>query len=300
MSQPFRIVDFTSEIGNRGFANPSYYTVEIFPPVALSRSSTQDSAWRNLPLRIETAALPSRQILTHDLRTIGPIRKVPYAYTTQPFTIRIILSETMYEREFFQSWQDLILGQSRKKDQASTTGTFDTGFYDDATQDAQIVIKTFGTSPKWQTSGSNRPERSLFGELTDIARAVGFDPSVIPGVTRPTNQNRTISEAYKVTLLRPFPTIIQEVPLSWSSSENYAHLDVIFDYHYAQEENLFYRQENEVTVPEGRRSLAESLRQGVNALNRFRPVVAGIRSGGFVSSITNNARVAIGSVNPFR
>lgn len=289
MSQPFRIGEFTSELANRGFVNTSYYTVEITPPSIMANSLPQNLA-RSLPLRIETASLPSRQVLTHNLRLIGPERKIPYAYTTAaPFTCRIILSETMIEREFFLRWQDIFLGQTRRgvTTAGDSFGIFDSGYYDDATDTSAIIIKTFATSPKWQTTTTN--------QLMDVARSFNVDTKDISKLTKSKEKERSITESCSIKLLKVYPIVVADVPLGWGEGATYGTLDVTFEYYYAEEEHKSYDQSitSEFSKLPGAGKLSK-------LPDRFKPIVSGIKSAGLITSAKNNAKVAIKSANPFK
>lgn len=61
-------------------------------------------------LNCHTVNLPSRSFLTQDYTVHGPIRKIPYQETFEDLSTTFYLSESMKEREFFDSWLDLIGG----------------------------------------------------------------------------------------------------------------------------------------------------------------------------------------------
>ena len=282
----FNLTGFISNMHDTGIARPAYFMVMITPPDELRKDkiATID---RSLMLRIESASLPTRNILTHDQRYYGPIRKIPYGYLSQDLTITVILSEDMREREFFMRWQDSILGASRTmgigKQPIVTQAPFDVGYYDTGTKGAAVEIMTYGTSPS--VRGAQNNSRSLFGEIQGIAQAVGFDPSMIisplglnvfGGAIR---QDRNIDYAYRATLIEPFPLNIAEVPLSWAD-DGYARLTIQFSYRYFQEEHAVFPDES----PKG--SLANLVRGGINSLNRFAPVFSLIKGKGLGGAVT--------------
>ncbi len=282
----FNLTGFISNMHDTGIARPAYFMVMITPPDELRKDkiATID---RSLMLRIESASLPTRNILTHDQRYYGPIRKIPYGYLSQDLTITVILSEDMREREFFMRWQDSILGASRTmgigKQPIVTQAPFDVGYYDTGTKGAAVEIMTYGTSPS--VRGAQNNSRSLFGEIQGIAQAVGFDPSMITsplglnvfgGAIR---QDRNIDYAYRATLIEPFPLNIAEVPLSWAD-DGYARLTIQFSYRYFQEEHAVFPDES----PKG--SLANLVRGGINSLNRFAPVFSLIKGKGLGGAVT--------------
>lgn len=289
-SDKFNLTGFISNMHKTGIARPAYFAVMITPPTSMMQDNTS-SIPRTLMLRIESASLPTRNVLTHDQRYYGPIRRIPYGYLSQDLTITVILSEDMREREFFMRWQDKILGPSRTMGRAGQTivqhAPFDVGYYDTGTKGAMVQIMTYGTSPSMQ--GAQNSSRSLFGELQGIAQAVGYDPSMI---TNPLglnifggaiNQDRNIDYAYRASLLEPFPLNIAEVPLSWAD-DGYARLTIQFSYRYFQEEHATFPD----TTRDG--SLANLVRGGINSLNRFAPVFSLIKGqglGGVVNAIGN-------------
>jgi len=284
----FNLKNFVANMHETGFAKPAYFMVIITPPNAL-RTDNTTSIPRTLSLRIESASLPTRNVLTHDQRYYGPTRKIPYAYLSQDLTLTVILSEDMREREFFMRWQDSILGPSRTMGRGGQPvarhAPFDVGYYDTGTKGASIEIHTYCTSPSMQSARSS--PRSLFGELSGIAQAVGFDTTAI---TNPfglnifgTQQEREIDFAYRVTLLEPFPLNIADVPLSWAD-DGYGKLTIQFTYRYFQEEH--------VKFPDARpdASISNVIRGGINTLNRFAPAFSLIRGQGL-----NGAFSATGS-----
>ena len=270
---PFSLKEFNAEINKSGIANPSYFAVLITLPEKLISNFPQFG--KSMLLRIESASLPTRSILTHDQRYYGPIRRIPYGFTAMDLTMSIILSEDMREREVLMRWQDLMLGNARtRKDGTGSEpiGIFDAGYYEDAVQGASIELFTYATSPEGQ-GGSTR---SLIGELGNLASAVGFDPSI---VTNPlgfnlSNTNRTVKESYSIQLVEPFPLAINEIPMSWSSGNEYARLNVVFQHRYTREKNT---KENN-TKDSSLEPISDFVRNGISAFNRFRPVVSFIRS----------------------
>lgn len=285
-SDKFGVTGFVSNLHKTGIARPAYFMVMITPPTSLMSDNTATIP-RTLMLRIESASLPTRNILTHDQRYYGPIRRIPYGYLSQDLTITVILSEDMREREFFMRWQDKILGPSRTmglgRQPMVTQGAFDVGYYDTGTKGAMVQIMTYGTSPSMQ--GAQNNSRSLFGEIRGVAQAVGYDTSAI---TNPMglnifggaiNQDRNIDYAYRASLLEPFPLNIAEVPLSWAD-DGYARLTIQFSYRYFQEEHAMFPDVSQ------NGSLANLVRGGINSLNRFAPVFSLIKGQGLGGAVT--------------
>lgn len=307
----FNVKEFTSEIGKSGFASPAYFMVMITPPSTLA--ANLKTLTRAMPLRIEQASMPTRSILRHEQRYYGPPRQIPYGFVSQDITFTVILSEDMREREFFMAWQDIILGNSRTMSQAGNlaggkggirNGMYDVGYYDDATKDSCIELMTYATSPALQSSGGKKP--GLFSELKEIARAVGFDPSPL---TDPFGLNlfggqkeRDIEHACHVKLIEPFPLSVNELPLSWGD-DSYAKLQVTFQYRLAQEIVPTFKTPTENT------SIANMIRGGIQAFNRFAPTFSLIKGQGIGGAVrasasqvgmgARNAGVAQKSILPF-
>lgn len=300
LAVPFNLTEFNAEIAKSGIARPSYFIVMITLPTQLSSAFPQFQ--RSIPLRIETASLPTRIVLTHDQRYYGAPRRIPYGYASQDLAFTVILSEDYREREVFLAWQDMMLGISRTYRTGQSTvpvGVFDAGYYKDAIEGASVELRMYGTSPASQ-SASNSP-RTMFGELQDIASAVGFDTSIItsplgfniPGLTG----TRTIDAALKINLVEPFPINVNEVPLSWAD-DGYARLNVIMQHRYVKEVST-------VTPEAGTGTgMIGMLRSGINSFNQFKPIVSLIRNNGasgLVSSIGGSiSSSATNALNNFR
>ena len=275
----FNLKNFVANMHETGFAKPAYFMVIITPPTALRMDNTA-SIPRTLSLRIESASLPTRNVLTHDQRYYGPTRKIPYGYLSQDLSLTVILSEDMREREFFMRWQDSVLGPSRTMGVGGQPvvqhAPFDVGYYDTGTKGASIEIHTYGTSPSIQSVRSS--PRSLFGELSGIAQAVGYDTSIL--TNNPfgldifgSQQARELDFAYRVSLKEPFPLNIADVPLSWGD-DSYGKLTIQFSYRYFEEEHVKFPDAR----PDG--SISNMLRGGISTLNRFAPAFSLIKSQG--------------------
>lgn len=285
----FNLREFTAEINKTGFARPSYFMMMITLPHALVTEFPEFG--RSMQFRVEACALPTRILLSADQRYYGAPRRIPYGFASQDMAMTVILSEDMREREVFMRWQDLAVGNARTRRDglgSPPVAVFDAGYYKDATDGATVTIKTYATSPLLQ--GGVSSSRTLVGELTEVARSVGFDPSI---VTDPlgfnlfgSNSNRQIDSAYAVDLVEPFPINVAEVPLNWSE-DGYARLNVIMQHRYAKEVNAFAPNPQETA---GNGSIADLLRNGIQIFNRFQPAISLIRAnglGGALSSIGN-------------
>jgi len=275
MGNPFNIDAFSAELGKHGTANPAYFTVMITQPNTMMQSEP-------LLLRIESASMPSRTIVTHDQRYYGPMRRIPYAFNSSNFTINVILSEDMREREFFMQWQSLLMGQSSNGVQGPVQpGEFDVGYYDTATKTAKVELKTYATSPAMQ--GQGKSKKSLVSELVNIAQSIGFDPSII---TNPFGLKNTISSvnidaSYTINLVEPFPIQIHEVQMDWNNGGQYAKLTVDIQYRYFTETHANFQTPGN--------NDAFSLRKGVNMFNRFIPILSLVKSQGVGGALRSSA-----------
>lgn len=285
---PFKLTDFTAEMNKGGFAKPSYFLMAINLPTALKIPDAIGAA-RSMQFRVESASLPTRIVLTHDQRYYGPQRRIPYGYAAQDLAFTVILSEDMREREMFMRWQDLALGQSRTTYKgAAVEGIFDAGYYDTAVGGASVELLTYATTPEGQAKSST--PASIFGEIRNIASAVGFDTTQI---THPLGfnifgnlQDQPVNHSVKITLIEPYPINVNEVPLSWSD-DGYARLNVIMQHRYITEETRY------ASESAGGNDIAGLLRSGVNAFNRFKPIISLIREngvGGALNSFTSQIR----------
>lgn len=279
----FRLNEFIAEINKTGIARPSYFMVMITLPTALTTEFPEFG--RSMQFRVESASLPTRTILTHDQRYYGPIRRIPYGFASMDLTMSVILSEDMREREVFMRWQDLLVGQSRtRKDGMGKfpTAVFDAGYYEDGIAGASVELRTYATSPAMQNA-AGAPRRTILGEVEEIARSLGYDPSLL---TRPYgfnlfgDQDQNIDASYTVELVEPFPTVVNEVPLSWSE-DGYARLNVAIQYRYTKEVSRF------AAYPRENGSVAGLLRTGLNTFNRFEPTIALIRREGVGGALEN-------------
>lgn len=59
-------------------------------------------------LRVGSASLPGRSLSTHEHRTTGLFRKMPYHMQYNELTLEFILSRSMYERTLIEAWQDIV------------------------------------------------------------------------------------------------------------------------------------------------------------------------------------------------
>ena len=109
-------------------ARPSRFYVDfIVPDVVGKKSNTaangQNSLSQRLHLRCETAELPGKSFMTHDLKIYGPTEKFPYQHQYNDINFTFIVSGDMLEKTIFDDWMDYISPSFITS--STKTGTFD-------------------------------------------------------------------------------------------------------------------------------------------------------------------------------
>jgi hypothetical protein len=145
----FTVNEFISNINSRGVAYKSDFEVRILPrqgfrseyirrsgPAAISPNAVLE----DLTFRIEATELPGRAVQTIDYRDHGVLRKIGYNAQYSDVGITIICSEDLREREFFDIWQDIIVGDHRSLvDTGVIDKKFNAGYYDDYICDMELI-----------------------------------------------------------------------------------------------------------------------------------------------------------------
>ena len=277
----FNISEFSAEIGKRGVAKPNYFSVMLTLPRAI-RGFFETS---HMPLRIESASIPARSLMTIEQRYHGPTRKIPYSFQTEPMTLRVLLSENMIEREIFMAWQDMAISAGgrasyrRSQGRPQKVGGFDATYYDEMT--GQVDVLQFAESPKYQTPSAVGIASSVIRGGTDLQSLVG---DVIDAFN-PLNQNiynapgdRTVFPLYQIKLTEAYPITINDVEMDWGA-DGAAKLTVQMQYFTAEErhpdalpfENLY--------------GLEMLLRGTVNTLDRFSPLISLFSQNGLAGGV---------------
>lgn len=234
----FNVSEFSAEIGKRGVAKPSHFSVLLNLPPAIRNFF--DTAF--IPFRIERASLPNRTLMTIDQRYHGPVRQIPYSFMHQPMDLRIILSDNMVEREVLMSWQDLAVssggraGYRRGGSRSRGVGIFDSTFYDEIT--GSVDILQFPETPEFQSEAATSITESLsngdFGSiLTNTADLLNPFNLNIFGSSR----SQSVRPQYRINLQEAFPINIGEVELDWSAGDQIAKLNVQMQFFIATEEH---------------------------------------------------------------
>jgi hypothetical protein len=146
----FNIINFQSELNQRGLAKTSHYDVDF--------TGLSDMPWtsglnisRELSLRCEAAELPGRSITTLETRTYGPLRKIAYGQIYTDMTLTFIASQNLRERVLFEKWHEYMLGISEDNGLSNNMNTYNVQYYKNYTinlivsqyQDAKNNIPTY-------------------------------------------------------------------------------------------------------------------------------------------------------------
>jgi|TARA_R110001606_G_C15322873_1_gene644811 hypothetical protein len=127
----FDINKFTAELNKSGMARSSDFECVIDTKSILGLNEVSSS----LQFRLESTSLPMRSVQPIDYKDYGYPYKIGGMANTVEIEMVIICSEDLRERDFFMSWQDLIVGKHRKKEignnEATRKNMFDVGYYDD-------------------------------------------------------------------------------------------------------------------------------------------------------------------------
>lgn len=120
------IGSFSAIIGQNGVARSSDFMVNITKPKKLNFNVPSD-----LRARIDTINIPGRTIQSFEYKSYGPAYKIGYNDLYGDCQINIMLSPNFREKQFFQRWQDLIVGFGRSSTNFEQPGAFDIGYYHD-------------------------------------------------------------------------------------------------------------------------------------------------------------------------
>jgi hypothetical protein len=98
------IEDFLSSF-TTDLARPNRFDVTIVTPTLLL---TNSGYAERLNFRCENAELPGRTFMTHDQKIYGPTEKFPYQNSYNDLNLTFIVSDDMFERQFFDNWMNFI------------------------------------------------------------------------------------------------------------------------------------------------------------------------------------------------
>jgi len=90
-----------------GFALNNKYVIDFSPPVG--GVPWDNTIVNRLRIMAETAAMPPKSLATSEKNIYGPVFQIPYRSTFVEVAINFILTDSMEEKKFFDSWQNFIL-----------------------------------------------------------------------------------------------------------------------------------------------------------------------------------------------
>jgi hypothetical protein len=206
---PFNIAEFNAEISKSSIAHTSHFEGWIVGgPGTYSKSGKVPAnilrrfgVEAGMRFRIESLNMPGRQLVTLDQNYNGPVRALPFRFTSQPVSLSIILSKDMREREAFMKWQDYFIGHSRTSNGTTFPGFFDTRYYQDGI--GRIEIRQYSYP---------------LGDAEGNTTGAKFE-----------------LQTY-ITLHEAFPISVNDIQMAWTD-EGYAKLQVEIRYRYATEIN---------------------------------------------------------------
>ena len=149
----FKVSDLKGSLSKSSVAHSSHYEVIIFPTRGnqgigsllsniFGGSSTVGKIFgtnvEDLAIRAESVSMPGRTIQSTTYRDYGAVREIGYAPLYTPITVNFLCSSDLRERQFFTSWQDLIVGNHRSLTTQATYNTFNAGYYDNYVSTIEI------------------------------------------------------------------------------------------------------------------------------------------------------------------
>ena len=101
----FNVNEFKAELNKQnGLAQPNKFRMLITGGVL------KNSRARALALLINRASIPGRGLATNEIRTHGPIRKMPYNSTYKDLQISVYCTnDGLFPRDLFMDWQNAIV-----------------------------------------------------------------------------------------------------------------------------------------------------------------------------------------------
>lgn len=120
---PFDVSAFIAVIGEKSVAPTSAFEVMISGPVV------SDTYGGDLTMRCDSVVFPGRSLTTTAFSSYGVARDIVTSQQLSKITCTFICSEDFSEKNFFQRWQDMACGNSRRQS-GYGEGMFDLGYYD--------------------------------------------------------------------------------------------------------------------------------------------------------------------------
>jgi len=223
MGLKFSIKEMSSVLQQGGgLAKASHYYVHILPPPAMRYKIgeitsiddiTLDTVTKfagnyfkanklaGLATKCESTELPGKRLATTEFVMYGTYQQLPYGINYDPWTANFICTNSMLERNFFDSWMKAI------------TDPFSNNFQ---------YYKEYVTDIFLLKLPEGLPELQLLNLLDLVARAMNGEDSLAEG----------IAESFGVYIMKleeAYPIQISSQPLSYES-EDYINITVEFAY----------------------------------------------------------------------
>lgn len=101
----FNVNNMVSSLNKSGLAKTSHFEVYI-------QGGGDMATERELSYRAETVDIPGRSIssVEHKFQNYGPVNKVAYGSIYGDVTVQFLMSQDMREKEYFEIWQDKMVG----------------------------------------------------------------------------------------------------------------------------------------------------------------------------------------------
>jgi hypothetical protein len=129
------IDNFMSNMRDKGFVKANRYLVLIQPnpSVAASLGYSSEEIKQRLAMTCSSATLPTKGFLTHEINITQPSRLVPYAINSNNSSgasFEFYVLGDMFEKNFFEMWQDLIINPVTKEQ----------SYYDTYAKGSSIIV----------------------------------------------------------------------------------------------------------------------------------------------------------------
>lgn len=128
----FNINEFRANLDKSGIYNPSDFRVMI--------NKGDSTVVSDNSFRCQATELPGRAIATAELKTSGPIQKIGYESIFSELVLSFILDETLSQKDFFETWQNEVLGNYRDIEGVDTS-MFNLGYFDDYV--ARVTVENY-------------------------------------------------------------------------------------------------------------------------------------------------------------
>jgi len=138
---PFNINEFIGNLGQGGVAKAANFEVMIHRPFGSAINQERD-----LIFRCSNVLTPGRNVYTTETKDFSMPRPIGYMAVADDVAMRVILSEDLREKVYFEEWIDEIVGKYRLG--SMNDQMFDLGYYDDYALNTVVEIKQFAATGK--------------------------------------------------------------------------------------------------------------------------------------------------------